>query len=117
MKIPFTSPLAADALAGKLSGTTNVVPLLLQHPPRQQIATPSAIVYCEANFGHIDGKTANGLVRFPRDTESSQSSIALQPVSMPAPFSMVRPMAFQFIEISAMRWTTCKPSPTPSSMA
>ena len=24
---------------------------------------PTAIVYCEANFGAIDGKTANGLVR------------------------------------------------------
>jgi uncharacterized NAD-dependent epimerase/dehydratase family protein len=28
-------------------------------PPRR----PTAIVYCEANFGAIDGKTANGLVR------------------------------------------------------
>ena len=25
--------------------------------------TPTAVVYCEANFGAIDGKTANGLVR------------------------------------------------------
>lgn len=25
--------------------------------------TPSAIVYCEGNFGKIDGKTANGLIR------------------------------------------------------
>ena len=25
--------------------------------------TPTAIIYCEANFGAIDGKTANGLVR------------------------------------------------------
>lgn len=24
---------------------------------------PTAVVYCEGNFGHIDGKTANGLVR------------------------------------------------------
>lgn len=24
---------------------------------------PTAIIYCEANFGLIDGKTANGLVR------------------------------------------------------
>ena len=28
---------------------------------RQRLAT--AIVYCEANFGAVDGKTANGLVR------------------------------------------------------
>ena len=24
---------------------------------------PTAVVYCEANFGDLDGKTANGLVR------------------------------------------------------
>ena len=29
--------------------------------PRKRLA--SAVVYCEANFGAIDGKTANGLVR------------------------------------------------------
>ena len=28
-----------------------------------QSASPSAIIYCEGNFGKIDGKTANGLVR------------------------------------------------------
>lgn len=27
-------------------------------------ARPAAVVYCEANFGSIDGKTANGLVRY-----------------------------------------------------
>jgi uncharacterized NAD-dependent epimerase/dehydratase family protein len=30
---------------------------------RQAAVRPSAIVFCEANFGAIDGKTANGLVR------------------------------------------------------
>lgn len=29
----------------------------------QQERIPTAIIYCEANFGAIDGKTANGLVR------------------------------------------------------
>ena len=24
---------------------------------------PTAVIYCEANFGGIDGKTANGLIR------------------------------------------------------
>lgn len=28
-----------------------------------QLRIPTAIIYCEANFGAIDGKTANGLVR------------------------------------------------------
>ena len=34
-------------------------------PPAKSTQTPSetAIVYCEGNFGEIDGKTANGLVR------------------------------------------------------
>ena len=34
-------------------------------PSRPQSATrPTAVVYCEANFGRTDGKTANGLVRY-----------------------------------------------------
>ncbi len=32
-------------------------------PPRQRSTTATAIVYCEAEFGALDGKTANGLVR------------------------------------------------------
>jgi uncharacterized NAD-dependent epimerase/dehydratase family protein len=35
-------------------------------PPRSRVArdrNPTAVIYCEANFGGIDGKTANGLVR------------------------------------------------------
>ncbi|NHQ75732.1 DUF1611 domain-containing protein [Roseovarius gahaiensis] len=32
-----------------------------QAPP--DVAVPTAVVYCEGNFGQIDGKTANGLVR------------------------------------------------------
>ena len=30
---------------------------------RRRPRRPTAVVYCEANFGRIDGKTANGLVR------------------------------------------------------
>ncbi len=37
---------------------SNVVPLF-----RARDRHDSAVVYCEANFGRIDGKTANGLVR------------------------------------------------------
>ena len=37
---------------------SNVLPLF--GAPR---ARPTAVVYCEGNFGRIDGKTANGLVR------------------------------------------------------
>src|SRR5215207_7007450 len=36
------------------------------HPAHAQDSDPdcpTAVVYCEANFGAIDGKTANGLVR------------------------------------------------------
>lgn len=37
----------------------------LSAPPVQdpQVSVATAVVYCEANFGAIDGKTANGLVR------------------------------------------------------
>lgn len=31
---------------------------------RASRSRPTAVVYCEANFGRIDGKTANGLVRY-----------------------------------------------------
>ncbi|TLP55545.1 DUF1611 domain-containing protein [Parasedimentitalea maritima] len=38
------------------------------HPSRSANAVsacePTAVVYCEANFGRIDGKTANGLIRY-----------------------------------------------------
>ncbi len=38
--------------------------LISLEPLRQRSTTPTAIVYCEAEFGAIDGKTANGLVRY-----------------------------------------------------
>jgi hypothetical protein len=40
------------------SGATRVD---MELSPQKQTAT--AIVYCEANFGAVDGKTANGLIR------------------------------------------------------
>ena len=61
------SPLAISANAPpanhELSARTDVA-----RPARPQSGTgrnqvPTAVVYCEANFGAIDGKTANGLVR------------------------------------------------------
>lgn len=41
------------------SRSSSVARTSADQPP----ATPTAVVYCEANFGRIDGKTANGLVR------------------------------------------------------
>jgi len=50
--------------------TTRLSPMGPQAPPDQSraskslnAAVPTAVVYCEGNFGEIDGKTANGLVR------------------------------------------------------
>ena len=40
-----------------------MLPELPVLPRRQREETPTAVVYCEANFGAVDGKTANGLVR------------------------------------------------------
>ncbi|MBV1687742.1 DUF1611 domain-containing protein [Novosphingobium sp. G106] len=49
-----TAPFVATSLtpANLVRSVTNSLP-----------DTPTAIVYCEGNFGEIDGKTANGLVR------------------------------------------------------
>ncbi len=44
----------------RLGDFSNAPQVNLDIEPKQ---TPTAIVYCEANFGAIDGKTANGLVR------------------------------------------------------
>ena len=41
----------------------------LPRTERQKKQVATAVVYCEANFGEIDGKTANGLVRFSQKYE------------------------------------------------
>jgi len=70
---PVTSPLApladaapSEAPSHRLVGTATPIREIVSRPSlaiveRQRLAT--AVVYCEANFGEIDGKTANGLVR------------------------------------------------------
>lgn len=56
--LPLTLDIGGHPLAVNLVG----LPAL---PPRQdqEKRAPTAVVYCEANFGAVDGKTANGLVR------------------------------------------------------
>jgi uncharacterized NAD-dependent epimerase/dehydratase family protein len=61
-----STPPAPDAfLVNPVSAMSNDMPKL---NPLSVVArserTSSAIVYCEGNFGAIDGKTANGLVRY-----------------------------------------------------
>ena len=41
----------------------------ITHPARNPGAPATAVVYCEANFGSVDGKTANGLVRHSEQYE------------------------------------------------
>ncbi len=60
------TPLAPDeSVAKSISATSRNMP---NPTPLSVIAgndrSTSAIVYCEGNFGAIDGKTANGLVRY-----------------------------------------------------
>ena len=43
-----------------MSSAPSPLPL---HAREQVPIQPTAVVYCEANFGEVDGKTANGLVR------------------------------------------------------
>ena len=60
---PFSTvpdaPVSSDVFADGSTATISVKPS--DSGVQKQVAT--AIVYCEANFGAIDGKTANGLVR------------------------------------------------------
>lgn len=52
------------------TASARLLPLSLTRPdlrvidPVEPASAATAIVYCEANFGAIDGKTANGLVRY-----------------------------------------------------
>ncbi len=60
---PLSAPL--DALATPpVCATSNGVAILESPESSTTYArVPTAVVYCEANFGGLDGKTANGLVR------------------------------------------------------
>jgi hypothetical protein len=77
-----------------------------------QKRTATAIVYCEANFGAIDGKTANGLVRRSEkyeilsviDSEKAGLDAGKKQVSMPGRYSTVNPMPFQFAAILQKLW-------------
>ena len=44
---------------------TNIFPFNnTKNPEKNDAVIPTAIIYCEGQFGKIDGKTANGLVRY-----------------------------------------------------
>ena len=62
--IPFTNPAANDKVVqipfGKGSKPQTETP---DDKPLLATSKSTAVVYCEGNFGRIDGKTANGLVR------------------------------------------------------
>jgi len=51
-----------DSLGGILASAPAIFPPLTQ-PAKTPAERATAVVYCEANFAAIDGKTANGLVR------------------------------------------------------
>ncbi len=60
--VPFTSfKKSGEGLkpTNQADASMRVQPDLIGHGGR----SPTAVVYCEANFGDVDGKTANGLVR------------------------------------------------------
>lgn len=60
-KSPLSVPLRAlgNNFATNKHTTESTQPRIRE----KQEQTPTAVIYCEANFGAIDGKTANGLVR------------------------------------------------------
>lgn len=59
----FAAPAFASAVRADTIRLEDVaIPTQLK-PHVQSSLIPTAVIYCEANFGAIDGKTANGLVR------------------------------------------------------
>ncbi len=56
----YTPPISKHSTVLKKDNTEG----LLSSLNRQKPVVATAIVYCEANFAAIDGKTANGLVRY-----------------------------------------------------
>lgn len=59
---PLSSPVLAAPATLRTALPIPSSALLIDTLVKQKIA-PAAVVYCEANFGDLDGKTANGLVR------------------------------------------------------
>ena len=72
---PAAPPLPASPTGDAMPSQAPVYPPVSPSAPTPQVVSKShlsvadrqrlatAIVYCEANFGEVDGKTANGLVR------------------------------------------------------
>ena len=57
--------MATPPLSALIPGAgCNSVNLVASLPASETGVASTAVIYCEANFGAIDGKTANGLVRF-----------------------------------------------------
>ena len=54
---PASTPLATLAVSNDLAPAESII------SPSAHTRIATAIVYCEANFGKLDGKTANGLTR------------------------------------------------------
>ncbi len=61
--IPPADPYRTPESALRPATRSDVVLRLPPTPPADQQRATTAIVYCEGNFGDIDGKTANGLIR------------------------------------------------------
>lgn len=62
--IPFPNAPKTQSVARALLGTADAIqPCDQLNSRRSQETVARALVYCEGNFGLIDGKTANGLVR------------------------------------------------------
>ncbi|MDH5673814.1 MAG: DUF1611 domain-containing protein [Myxococcales bacterium] len=61
---PNVTPSSTSVEPGHIAA--KAVPTIFRHRPTPcaREAALTAVVYCEGNFGGIDGKTANGLVRY-----------------------------------------------------
>jgi uncharacterized NAD-dependent epimerase/dehydratase family protein len=58
--VPSRTPVPITKFSNRSEPATSL-PVEIHNIPKP---VPTAIIYCEANFGAIDGKTANGLIRY-----------------------------------------------------
>lgn len=67
--VPVSVPLRTPLTISKHTSNGNTAKRLPVRIHKKPVPLTTAVIYCEANFGAIDGKTANGLIRHSEQYE------------------------------------------------
>ena len=115
--VSFTDPVKAENIVYVSFKPEVATPS--EHPQPQAIdaGTATAVVYCEGNFGLIDGKTANGLVRHSQKYTILGVIDSTQAGRDAGEVLDGEPNGIPISASSAMRLQTCSVHPTISSTA